>query len=47
MENIIDINEKKLFGRNGKKKYVLKWYGDDDTIITYEDFVSVMNIFEN
>lgn len=47
MENLIGVNEKKLFGRNKNKKCVVKWFDDDDTIITYDDFISYMNIIEN
>ena len=41
MENVIGMNEKKIFGRKGNK--VVKF---GDTIIRYDDFHSYMNFVE-
>ena len=45
MENLIGMNEKKLFGRNKDKKLTYTIYGDSVTI-THDDFVDFMNLIE-
>lgn len=46
MENLIGMNEKKLFGKNGDKKCIVKWYDDTETIITKDDFLDYMCLVE-
>lgn len=46
MENLIGMNEKKLFGRNKDKKYIINWYDGTQTIITREDFADFMALIE-
>lgn len=46
MENLIGINEKRLFGKNKDKKYTVKWYDNTETIINFDDFISFMNLIE-
>lgn len=46
MENLIGMNEKRLFGRNKDKKCVVNWYDGTQTIITIEDFADFMALIE-
>lgn len=46
MENLIGMNEKKLFGKNGDKKCIVKWYDNTETIITKDDFLDFMCLIE-
>lgn len=46
MENLIGINEKRLFGRNKDKKCIVNWYDGTQTIITIEDFADFMELIE-
>lgn len=46
MENLIGMNEKKLFGKNKDKKCKVKWYDDTKTTIDFDDFISFMNLIE-
>ena len=46
MENLIGINEKKIFGRNKNKECIVDWYDGTQTIITIEDFADFMELIE-
>lgn len=46
MENLIGINEKKIFGRNKNKECIVDWYDGTQTIITIEDFANFMELIE-
>lgn len=46
MENLIGINEKKIFGRNKNKECIVDWYDGTQTIITIEDFADFMALIE-
>jgi len=46
MENLIGINEKKIFGRNKNKKCVVDWYDGTQAIITIQDFTDFMALIE-
>lgn len=46
MENLIGVNEKKLFGKNGDKECIVKWYDNTETIITKDDFLDFMALIE-
>ena len=46
MENLIGINEKRLFGRNKDKKCIVNWYDGTRTIVTREDFADFMALIE-
>lgn len=46
MENLIGINEKKIFGRNKNKECMVDWYDGTQTIITIEDFADFMELIE-
>lgn len=46
MENLIGINEKKIFGRNKNKKCIVNWYDGTQIIITIQDFADFMALIE-
>ncbi len=46
MENLIGVNEKRLFGRNKNKKCIVNWYDKTQTIITIEDFADFMALIQ-
>lgn len=46
MENLIGVNEKRLFGRNKDKKCTINWSDGTQTIITIEDFADFMALIE-
>lgn len=46
MENLIGINEKKIFGRNKNKECIVDWYDGTQTIVTREDFADFMALIE-
>lgn len=46
MENLIGINEKRLFGRSKDKKCIVNWYDGTQTIVTREDFADFMALIE-
>lgn len=45
MENIIGMHEKIFWGKNKDKPYIMKIYGETYEI-TYDDFISFMNIIQ-
>ena len=46
MENLIGMNEKRLFGKNKDKKCTVNWYDNTTTTINFDDFISFMNLIE-
>lgn len=46
MENLIGMNEKRLFGKNKDKKCTVNWYDSTTTTIDFNDFVSFINLVE-
>jgi hypothetical protein len=46
MENLIGMNEKRLFGKNKDKKCTVNWYDNTTTTIDFDDFISFMNLIE-
>lgn len=46
IENLIGMNERKLFGRNKDKKCIVNWYDGTQTTITAEDFADFMALIE-
>ena len=46
MENLIGMNEKRLFGKNKDKKCTVNWYDNTTTTIDFNDFISFMNLIE-
>lgn len=46
MENLIGMNEKRLFGKNKDKKCIVNWYDNTTTTINFDDFISFMNLIE-
>ena len=45
IENLIGMNEKKLFGKDKTKELTYTIYGENVTI-THDDFVDYMNLIE-
>jgi len=46
MENLIGMNEKRLFGKNKDKKCTVNWYDGTTTTVDFDDFTSFMNLVE-
>ena len=46
MENLIGVNEKKLFGRHKNKKCISHWYDGTNIIISFDDFLNFMDLIE-
>jgi hypothetical protein len=46
MENLIGMNEKRLFGKNKDKKCTVNWYDNATTTIDFDDFISFMDLIE-
>jgi len=46
MENLIGMNEKRLFGKNNNKQCTVNWYDGTTTIIDKDDFLDFMALIE-
>jgi len=46
MENLIGMNEKKLFGKNNNKKCTVNWHDGTQTIIDRGDFSDFLALIE-
>ena len=46
MENLIGMNEKKLFGKNKNKKCTVNWYDNKKKIIDFNDLINFMDLIE-